>query len=140
MPVDRAASSLRRPLRMPTYCNLLIADYGSTVHERNEAVPMWRLRNLVRSKEFALPLTPRFASDDMLGLKQAAIEDLGIVALPCYVCREEVQSGTLQRVLPEWLAAESTLTALMPNRQGLLPSVRAFIKHLSAELPKVVVF
>jgi len=26
----------------------------------------------------------------------------------------------------------------MPNREGVLPSVRAFIKHLAAELPKVV--
>jgi hypothetical protein len=30
------------------------------------------------------------------------------------------------------------LTALVPSREGALPSVRAFIKHLAAELPKVV--
>jgi hypothetical protein len=33
---------------------------------------------------------------------------------------------------------DSTLTALMPTRQGILPSVRAFLKHLTLELPKVV--
>jgi DNA-binding transcriptional LysR family regulator len=74
----------------------------------------------------------------MVSLKQAAMAGLGIVALPGYVCRDEIRSGALRRVLPTWVAADSTFTALMPFRQGLLPSVRAFIDHLSAEFPKVV--
>jgi DNA-binding transcriptional LysR family regulator len=74
--------------------------------------------------------------DDMLSLKQAAVAGLGVVALPGYVCRDDVKSGALQRVLPDWIAGDSTLTALIPYRQGLLPSVRAFIEHLAAELPK----
>jgi hypothetical protein len=41
-------------------------------------------------------------------------------------------------VLPGWLAGDSTITALIPYRRGLLPSVRVFIDHLSAELPKKV--
>jgi DNA-binding transcriptional LysR family regulator len=71
-------------------------------------------------------------------LKRAAVDGLGIVALPGYVCREEVRSGALGRVLPSWKAEDSMLTALMRSREGALPSVRAFIKHLAAELPKVV--
>ncbi len=71
-------------------------------------------------------------------LKRAAVAGLGILSLPGYVCREEVRSGALRRVLPSWRAEDSTLTALMPTRQGILPSVRAFVQHLAAELPKVV--
>jgi hypothetical protein len=52
--------------------------------------------------------------------------------------RDDVQSGVLRQVLPGWIADDSTLTALMPYRQGLLPSVRAFVEHLAAELPKAV--
>jgi DNA-binding transcriptional LysR family regulator len=74
----------------------------------------------------------------MLSLKQAAIGGLGIVALPGYVCRDAVRSGALRQVLPGWIADDSTLTELMPYRQGLLPSVRAFVDYLSAELPKAV--
>ena len=58
------------------------------------------------------------------------------MALPGYICRKAVQSGALKRVLPDWLAGDSTLTALIPYRQGLLPSVRAFLDHLAAEFPK----
>jgi len=63
----------------------------------------------------------------MKTLKRAAVNGVGIVALPGYVCREELGSGSLRRVLPDWKADDSTLTALMPNRQGVLPSVRAFV-------------
>ena len=106
---------------------------------RSGVVPEWRLRHSGRGRdEVVVPLTPRLLSDDMIGLKQAAIAGLGIVALPGYVCREEVRSGLLRRVLPAWSAGGSTLTALMPYRRGRLPAVRAFIDHLVSEFPKVV--
>jgi DNA-binding transcriptional LysR family regulator len=106
---------------------------------RTGVVPMWRLRRAGKGRaEAIVPLTPRLLSDDMVGLKQAAMAGLGIVALPGYVCRDEMRSGALRRLLPAWIAADSTFTALMPFRQGLLPSVRAFIDHLTEEFPKVV--
>jgi DNA-binding transcriptional LysR family regulator len=74
----------------------------------------------------------------MIALKQAAIAGLGIVAPPGYVCREDVRSGVLRQLLPGWLAGDSTITALIPYRRGLLPAVRLFTEHLSAELPKIV--
>jgi DNA-binding transcriptional LysR family regulator len=100
---------------------------------------VWRLRHSNKMKgEVVMRLTPRLLSDDMIGLKQAAIAGVGIVALPGYVCREEVRSGAMRQVLPAWLADDSTITALIPYRQGLLPSVRAFLDHLAAEFPKAV--
>src|ERR1700726_554195 len=41
-----------------------------------------------------------------------------------------------RRVLPVWLAGDSTITALIAYRQGLLRSVRVFIDHLAAEFPE----
>ena len=73
-----------------------------------------------------------------LGWEIPTIAGMGIVALPGYVCRQEVQAGALQRVLPDWLAGDSTISALVPYRQGLLPSVRAFLDHIAAEFPKAV--
>jgi DNA-binding transcriptional LysR family regulator len=105
---------------------------------RTGVAPVWRLRHSGKAKEVVVILTPRLLSDDMIALKQAAIAGLGVVALPGYVCREDVRSGALRRVLPTWLADDSTITALIPYRQGLLPSVRVFIDHLAAEFPKAV--
>ena len=106
---------------------------------RTGVAPVWRLRHSSKAKnEVVIPLTPRLLSDDMIALKQAAIAGLGVVALPGYVCHEDVRSGALRRVLPTWLAGDSTFTALIPYRQGLLPSVRAFVDHLAEELPRAV--
>ena len=106
---------------------------------RTGVAPVWRLRHSSKAKDqVVLPLAPRLLGDDMIGLKQAAIKGLGVVALPGYVCRDDVRSGALRRVLPNWLAGDSTITALVPYRQGLLPSVRVFLNHLATEFPKVV--
>ena len=106
---------------------------------RTGVAPVWPLRHASRAKaDVVIRLTPRLSSDDMIGLKQAAIAGMGIVALPGYVAREDVRSGALRRVLPAWLAGDSTITALIPYRQGLLPSVRVFIDHLAAGFPKAV--
>ncbi len=116
-----------------------LAKHPSLFMMRTGVAPAWRLRHSSDpTPEVVVHLTPRLLSDDMVGLKQAAIAGLGIVALPAYVCRDEVRSGALQRVLPTWLAGDSLLTALIPYRQGLLPCVRAFIDHLAAEFPKAV--
>jgi DNA-binding transcriptional LysR family regulator len=115
-----------------------LRSHPSLFMMRTGVAPVWRLRHSGRAKEAVMPLTPRLLSDDMIGLKQAAIAGLGVVALPGYVCRDEVRSGTLRRVLPTWLAGDSTITALIPYRQGLLPSVRVFLDHLAAEFPKAV--
>jgi DNA-binding transcriptional LysR family regulator len=116
-----------------------LEDHPSLFMMRSGVAPVWRLRRSNKSKdEVVIQLAPRLLSDDMIGLKQAAIAGLGVVALPGYVCREDVRSGALRRVLPMWLAGDSTITALTAYRQGLLPSVRAFLDHLATEFPKAV--
>ncbi len=116
-----------------------LRDRPSLFMMRTGVSPVWHLRHArMAVDEVVMPLTPRLLGDDMVGLQQAAIRGLGIVALPSYIARSALRSGALQRVLPDWIAGDSTITALIPYRKGLLPSVRAFLDHLSAELPKTV--
>ncbi|MEA1647999.1 LysR substrate-binding domain-containing protein [Nitrospirillum sp. BR 11164] len=116
-----------------------LREHPSLFMMRAGVQPVWRLRHAHQKRdEIVVPLTPRLLSDDMVGLQKAAIKGLGVVALPGYICRAAVHSGALRRVLPDWVAGDSTLTALIPYRQGLLPSVRVFLDHLSAEFPKMV--
>jgi DNA-binding transcriptional LysR family regulator len=115
-----------------------LPDHPSLFMMRTGVAPVWQLRHSSKAKQAIVPIAPRLMSDDMIGLKQAAIAGLGVVALPGYVCRDDVRSGALRRVLPTWLAGDSTITALIPYRQGLLPSVRAFLDHLAEQFPKAV--
>ena len=96
----------------------------------------WRLRNAEQAA--SIPFEPSLESDDMATLKAAACADMGIVALPAYVGRREVERGQLVRVLPPWIAGVATMSLLMPSRRGLLPSVRAFADFLSENVPTAV--
>jgi DNA-binding transcriptional LysR family regulator len=105
---------------------------------RANTTPMWRLRAQDGQGETTLAVTPRLVSNDLSTLKRAAAEGVGVVALPAYLCKQELHSGQLTRVLPRWLAGQSTFTALLPHRRGLLPSVKLFVEYLARHLPKHV--
>lgn len=107
---------------------------------RESAPGTWRLQHARQQYEdMIVTLHPRLVSEDVWTLQKAACQGIGIVALPPYVCREAVQAGLLRRVLPDWSLGPASMTALLPHRQGMLPSVRAFLDHLSEEVPKIMV-
>jgi DNA-binding transcriptional LysR family regulator len=119
-----------------------LEQFPSLAVWRSNISTAWRLRAQSRAQggrsEVILPLTPRLISNDISTLKRAAVQGMGIVALPAYICKTELRSGELTRVLPGWLADESTFTALLPHRRGLLPAIRNFVDYLARHLPKYV--
>jgi DNA-binding transcriptional LysR family regulator len=94
----------------------------------------WSLRHLDDST-VVVPFTARFVSNNMVALKQLAEVGFGVVALPEYVCCDDVAEGRLVRVLPRWCAGDSQLTAVAPIQQGWLPSIRVLLDYLVDELP-----
>jgi len=99
----------------------------------------WQLRG-PKGREVVLPIEPRFQSNNMIALKEAACANLGIAALPGYICLEELKAGKLKQILPGWTAADARMSALIPYRTGLLPAVRALVDFLAAEIPKVTAY
>jgi len=82
--------------------------------------------------------TPRVLCHDFIVLRAAALAGLGIAQLPESVVREDLQSGALARVLPDWNTPEGIVHVVFPSRRGLLPAVRAFIDFLRERLPAVI--
>lgn len=116
-----------------------LAEHRSLLMTRGGGPAEWRLHHRGGAREdVVVKLTPRLMSDDVCGLQRAAIAGLGIVALPEFTFSEAVRAGTLRVVLPEWTAGTGTMTALTPCRRGMLPSVRAFLDHVGAEIPRRV--
>jgi DNA-binding transcriptional LysR family regulator len=89
----------------------------------------WNLENADGLKT-AIPFSPQLCSDDMTTLKQAAALGLGIVSLPAYACRDELDDGSLLRVLPGWVAGKAQLSLVTPSRRGHSPAVRALVDYL----------
>ena len=86
----------------------------------------------------SVPYAARLRSDDMVILKQAAAAGLGLVALPIYVCAEDVATGRLSRILPDWVAGLPEISLLMHERRGNPPQVDALAAFLRRELPDVM--
>ncbi|WP_333974178.1 LysR substrate-binding domain-containing protein [Burkholderia cepacia] len=79
---------------------------------------------------------PRFVTDDMHALRDAAIHGVGIVQLPCMVVEDDLRDGTLVDVLPGWAPKGGVVHAVFPSRRGLLPRVRLLIDFLAEHIRK----
>jgi len=82
--------------------------------------------------------TPRVICHDFIVLRATVLAGLGIAKLPDSVVREDVHSGALTRVLPDWNSPQGVVHAVFPSRRGLLPAVRAFIDFLAERVPAVI--
>lgn len=75
---------------------------------------------------------PRFVSDDLFALREAALRGIGIVPLPLPLIEADIAAGRVIRLLPDWRLEDETICAVFPSRRGLLPSIRALLDFLSA--------
>ncbi len=83
-------------------------------------------------------ITPRLKSDDMSTLKCAAAGRAGLVSLPAYTCREELERRQLRRVLSTWHAGAPQLSLVAPTRKGQPQAVIAMQDFLLTEFANVV--
>ncbi|CAB3964164.1 MULTISPECIES: LysR substrate-binding domain-containing protein [Burkholderia] len=104
-------------------------DWGPARHH------VWQL---VGPNDEQVPLRhhPRFITDDLHALRDAAIHGVGIVQLPCMVVEDDLRNGTLVDVLPGWAPKGGVIHAVFPSRRGLLPRVRLLIDFLAEHIRK----
>jgi DNA-binding transcriptional LysR family regulator len=77
-----------------------------------------------------LVMEARLGIDDFIVRKASAIMGLGFTVLPMMYCEEELASGRLVQLLPEWSLPGGWLQAVYPHRRGVLPAIRAWIDYL----------
>ncbi|WP_245648790.1 LysR substrate-binding domain-containing protein [Sphingomonas sanxanigenens] len=80
-----------------------------------------------------VPHAPRLITDDMSVLRNAAMAGAGAVQLPTIFIWDDVRTGRLAHILPEWRPRPGIVHAVFPSRRGLLPSVRALVDFLASE-------
>jgi len=74
-------------------------------------------------------------------LRLAALAGVGIFLGPGFLIRDELESGELVRLLPEYRPVEFSMNAVYPHRHHLSAKVRTFIDLLarhSAEQQKLI--
>lgn len=78
--------------------------------------------------------TPKFITDDMTALCQAAVRGIGVVQLPDMVVRDDLLNGNLVDVIPGWAPKGGVVHAVFPSRRGVLPAVRELLDYLAAHI------
>lgn len=121
-----ASPSLFANRALPT----LPADLPHLDLEPQGAAHVWELEGPERAVA-RIPHEPRYVTDDMIALRDAAISGVGIVQLPMMMMEEELRRGQLIKLIPDWRPKPGIVHAVFPSRRGLLPSVRALIDFLA---------
>lgn len=116
-----------------------VLEQHSIISMERNGPSVWQLTG-PEDRTLTIPVEPRFLSNNMVALKEAACANLGVAALPGYICREELVAGKLVQILPGWTAADAKMSALIPYRTGLLPAVRSLVDFLAVEVPKVTAY
>jgi DNA-binding transcriptional LysR family regulator len=97
------------------------------------SAPTLRLTNRVgetRDLRQAGPLS----SDNGDMLLAAAREGLGYLIQPDFLVADDVRSGRLVRVLPDWHGPDAAMWVVYPHRSLLSARVRAFVDFLLERL------
>lgn len=77
----------------------------------------------------------RINNGDMI--REAMRGGLGIASLPTFIIGDDLKSGALERVLPDWCSPPIALHAVYPPGKALSAKVRLMIDHLAASFGPV---
>lgn len=98
---------------------------------------VWRLQDS-HGTQVRVAVQGRYAVNHAQARFDAALQGLGIAALPDFLCADAMTQGHLQLVLPDWQLEDHAYAGqawlLYPPNRFLPPQVRALIDHLIEHL------
>lgn len=83
---------------------------------------------------YTVPMNGNLVSNNGLVNRAAAMAGAGIVLLPAFYIGDELRSGALKIVLPDYKPPELAAHAVYTERRNLTPKVRAFVDFLATTL------
>lgn len=82
-----------------------------------------------------IPVTSRMLSNSGELLRQCAMAGMGIVIRPSFSLTDDLISGRLVRLLPNYHLGQMSVTMVYPSRRLLSATVRSFVDFISAQFP-----
>lgn len=119
--------SPKMPAQLAGFPSLAISLPVSARHH------VWELSCRGRRKA-AVEHHPHLVTDDLLTLKRAAVQGLGLTVLPRFLCAGELGRGQLCEVLPGWQPAAANVHVVYPSRRGLSSAVREFLDFVAPRM------
>jgi DNA-binding transcriptional LysR family regulator len=72
----------------------------------------------------------RVVVNDALTISRLVHAGVGIGAVSTYLCREDLERGHLERVLPSWSLVTLPVSLVFPSKREVSPVVRAFVDYM----------
>jgi DNA-binding transcriptional LysR family regulator len=94
---------------------------------------LWTLRGPGDAQTEITPIN-RMSANGMFAVREAVRSGAGISLLPDFAVSQELASGSLVRVMPEWRGSDGELFAVYPSTRNLSPKLRVFLDFLTAKL------
>lgn len=105
-----------------------LASHNCLTYTHFNPQDTWRLRG--PDGDITVPIQGNLRLNDDEALSEAVRGGLGVALLPTFIIGEDIQAGTLQAVLSDYVPSERHIHAVyLPNRH-VPASVRAFIDFL----------
>ncbi len=84
----------------------------------------------------SVKVAPRMRTNSGDTCRAAALGHQGIIVQPTFLVGEDLRSGALVELMPQYRSIELGIYALYPTRKHVLPKVRLLVDHLVAGLRK----
>jgi DNA-binding transcriptional LysR family regulator len=92
----------------------------------------WRFER--DGEKVTVDLQPNVSTNTIAGAVACAAGGLGITSTTIWACQQELDNGSLVRLLPEWKTADLPVNAYFPLGRSTRKVARAFVDFIVAEL------
>lgn len=103
------------------------------VRENDSDYALWRF--VSGSREMAIKVAGRLASNDGEAITRMALDGHGVMLRSWWDVHRHLQSGELVALLPEWQGVDADFYAVYEQRRHVPTRLSAFITYLEAVLP-----
>lgn len=107
-----------------------LSEFPSIVLGTQKQQYYWHLHHLEHKDAIDIPLQPRVKSNDIAGAYYAVLDGLGIADLPYLTVQEDIASGRLIHLLPEWCSNIGTVQLVYASRKGQRLVMEKLVEYL----------
>jgi len=96
----------------------------------------WTLQS--KKGSVTVPIQPRILCNQMSSLMNAAIAGAGVALVPGFICKPQLESGNLVRVLPEWTSQGWLVSLVSPISSASSARLKITMDHLFLAIQEAI--
>jgi DNA-binding transcriptional LysR family regulator len=112
-----------------------LANHACLNFEHESLRHSWHMSSL-NDGAMDIPISAKVVSNNGELLRQCALAGMGIMLRPSYTLGDDIRSGKLLRVLPEFRVAQMPVNMVYSSRRLLSAKVRTFVDFMMENFPE----